>query len=152
MSATRDLIAAALTAADVFELSARFEDEKNAVEALREACTRTMTAQQRASDADMQVYQAIADGYARDTQRVSAAEVPMPEPSHESVVLEDGLYKINSRMYDENKMRTYGDDREAAGYARGLNVAITLCEGMDTINSENQKRFKERVLTARAGR
>jgi len=42
MSATQELIAAALTAAEVFELSARFEDEKNAVEALREACARAM--------------------------------------------------------------------------------------------------------------
>ena len=36
------LIAAALTAADVFELSAQFEDEKNAVEELRESCARAL--------------------------------------------------------------------------------------------------------------
>lgn len=72
-------------------------------------------------------------GYQHAPQPVGAAEVPMPEPigfidsndsetwatlthnAHELAAL-----RISSTVFHVSQMRTYGDAREAAGYARGL--------------------------------
>jgi hypothetical protein len=92
MSATQELIAAALTAADElvnpqwpYFRSHAYISELSVT--LREACARAMV------QPDM-------------------AEVPMPDIAGE---LFDG-----KRVCDEAKVRTYGDAREAAGYAAGV--------------------------------
>jgi hypothetical protein len=138
MNATRDLIAAALTAADVFELSAQFEDEKNAVEELREACARAMV--QPAAPAAWQVWCGLgnmqpywpvfrtkeeAEECAKTiktytevrplwshasaaSQPISAAEVPMPEPNYDGYDLIDRFLRNNL------------DDDDYAEYVSGL--------------------------------
>ena len=117
MSATQDLIAAALRLTALAERNTDDRDEwQHSISEVREMCARAMVAQQRASDADMQVYQAIADGYTRDTQPVSAAEVPMPEPDRMRTGTDGELYGD----WTEYQMIHYGDAREAAGYAAGL--------------------------------
>ena len=143
MTATQDLIAAALTATDDLDricMLAQINPCTSSVD-LREMCARAMvqtnpktcsderpctpcftdngpcegpSAQpvSAASDADMQVYQAIADGYARDTQPVG--EVPMPDRT---------LYgpdrTVLGHIYTAAKVRTYGEQCRAAGYAAG---------------------------------
>lgn len=72
-----------------------------------------------ASDADMVVYQSIADGYARDTA-LAPAEVPMPEPAHKFFHEACSVFLA----YTANQMQQFGEQcraaGEAAGYARGL--------------------------------
>lgn len=89
---------------------------------------------------------AESEAYLRQ-QTVSAAEVPMPDV-HDYGYLDSDNGWVETLACDEADARTYGDAREAAGYARGIKDAITLCEGMETLSSGNQKWFKERVLAA----
>ncbi len=70
---------------------------------------------------------ALRDARAAAPQPVSAAEVPMPEPDGELepdgegfVTLSNTLFDYGGQIYTTETLRTYGDDREAAGYARGL--------------------------------
>lgn len=75
---------------------------------------------------------ADSEAYLRQ-QPVSAAEVPTPEPvgfidrddDNTWATLADNAYelsnlRIGSKVFAADQMRTYGDAREAAGYARGL--------------------------------
>lgn len=83
-----------------------------------------------ASDADMAVYQSIADGYTRDTAP-PPAEVPMPDiqkllrscgapAAAFRTAWKDGIDIEEPDLWIEDFCRQYGDAREAAGYARGL--------------------------------
>lgn len=91
MSATRDLIAAALTAADKLD-EFKYSDLQRAATTLREMCARAMV-QPAAPD---------------------MGEVPMPQgyAEHPS--------DYTGSIWIESQMRQYGDASEAAGYARGL--------------------------------
>lgn len=61
----------------------------------------------------------------------ASREVPMPEADgHISGRTVEGFGVRVDAVRMDTAIR-YGDAREAAGYARGLNVAITLCEGME---------------------
>lgn len=55
----------------------------------------------------------------RCTEHDAPAGVPMPEPDSECTHADDHLYPV----WREEQMRTYGDAREAAGYARGRKEA-----------------------------
>ena len=112
-----------------------------------------------ASDADVVVYQSIADSYARDTA-LAPAEVPpltnpeldaaidiasivrdqqaptsdlfqdpaaAPAPAPAEVPMPECYVTSGGRdLFSEEQMRTYGDARETAGYARGRVVEKAL--------------------------
>ena len=64
-----------------------------------------------------------ADGFVLYAAAPTPAEVPMPEPDDECTHSDDHLYPV----WREDQVRTYGDAREAAGYARGLSDERERC-------------------------
>lgn len=110
---TQELIAASLTLADMDERVAEMPTQ--AAADVREACARAMAKTQKFSE--------------------GAAEVPMPEPvgwigwiRHDEgggrhpmfSTYEPTAYEHRDQVAAMPDVRTYGDAREAAGYARGL--------------------------------
>ena len=161
MSATQELIAAALRLAALAERNTDDRDEwQHAIDSVREACARAMV-QPAAPDGWQPIETAptdgtrillrgmggkIADGhygqpdgYANPKQFVwpyihanpthwrplpaqheSAAPVELPEPDTHCYDTDE---ERDVWSHSPDQMRTYGDAREAAGYARGLEVA-----------------------------
>jgi len=128
MSATRDLIAAALTAADLME-GMIGESYRPVGQMLRELCARAMVQQApdmaEVSIPDLEEEDLLAayhageeSGYRRGRkaalQPVSEAEVPMPQGYSERPS------DYTGGIWIESQMRQYGDAREAAGYAAGV--------------------------------
>lgn len=122
MSATRDLIAAALTVRDVIQRGS-VPEVYAAVKDLRELCARAMSDVPEADFGNVPV---------------SAAEVPMPEPVGWANWYPKGAHVIFGLSIHEPRevldreqvakmsdVRTYGDAREAAGYARGLEARLS---------------------------
>ena len=66
---------------------------------------------------------ALRDARAADPQPVSAAEVPFPIPNK---TLYGHDRTVSGHFYTAAKVRTYGDAREAAGYARAVAEADKL--------------------------
>ena len=171
MSATQELIAAALRLAALAERNTDDRDEwQHAIDSVREACARAMV-QPAAPDGWQPIETAptdgtrillrgmggkIADGhygqpdgYANPKQFVwpyihanpthwrplpaqheSAAPVELPEPDGELEPNGQGFEFLANELFDgggpifsPSTLRTYGDAREAAGYARGFAAA-----------------------------
>ena len=131
MSATQDLIAAALTAAD--ELEGQWQRKgwkplKQAETNLREMCARAMVQP---------------DMGETETYEVSAAEVQFPMPNK---TLYGADRTVSGHFYTAAKVRTYGERCRAAGYAAGV-AAVGWRDVADELPKEAQE-----VLFVRGGK